>query len=128
MVMLTRFLIAALALATSSLALPSNATFSETDSDDLDLLCGTDDYLSSGGLSEANEARPLAVPETRVIQIYWNVIHANNTYSGGYLSSNQVNSAIAALNLQFIGSGFEFKRAGLNYTKNSEWFLRADKK
>ncbi|CAE6362349.1 unnamed protein product [Rhizoctonia solani] len=134
MVMLARFLIATIALATSSLALSPNTMLSSRDSADvvdIDLLCGTDD-LSSPGLSEADETllapnSPLAVPQARVIQVYWNVIHANNTYKGGYLSSNQVNAAIAALNLQFTGSGFEFRRAKLKYTKNSEWFHGVDK-
>ncbi|CAE6493645.1 unnamed protein product [Rhizoctonia solani] len=130
MVALSRFFIAALALATSSLALPSNATLSARDLDDLDSPCATDDpYL---GLSEAEIAGitanpPLNIPETRTIKVYWNVIHANETYNGGYLSSAQVDSAILALNSQFIGSGFTFERAQLKYTKNAKWFNEVDK-
>ncbi|KAF8747915.1 Pregnancy-associated plasma protein-A [Rhizoctonia solani] len=109
MVALSRFFIAALALATSSLALPSNATLSARDSDDLDSPCATDDpYV---GLSEAEIAGitanpPLNIPETRTIK---------------------VDSAIVALNSQFIGSGFTFQRAQLKYTKNAEWFNEVDK-
>ncbi|KAF8674579.1 Pregnancy-associated plasma protein-A [Rhizoctonia solani] len=131
MVALSRFFIAALALATSSLALPSNATLSARDLDDLDSPCATDDpYV---GLSEAEIAGitanpPLNIPETRTIKVYWNVIHANEiAYNGGYLSSAQVDSAIVALNSQFIGSGFTFQRAQLKYTKNAEWFNEVDK-
>ncbi|QRW22836.1 extracellular metalloprotease [Rhizoctonia solani] len=109
MVALSRFFIAALALATSSLALPSNATLSARDLDDLDSPCATDDpYV---GLSEAEIAGitanpPLNIPETRTIK---------------------VDSAILALNSQFVGSGFTFQRAQLKYTKNAKWFNEVDK-
>ncbi|CAE7119517.1 unnamed protein product [Rhizoctonia solani] len=129
MVTFVRFLTSALTLATFSLALPaSNATLSILDR--ADLVCGAD-RPPRAGLPKADEARLAssfvqAPPATRAIDVYWNVIYKNTTYSGGYLSSAQVNSAISALNSQFVGSGFTFKRASLKYTKNTKWFDNLD--
>ncbi|KAG8679419.1 hypothetical protein FRC11_003753, partial [Ceratobasidium sp. 423] len=133
MVTFTRFLAVAITLATSSLALPTsynNVSISVHGSGDL--ICGTD-YPPRAGLPKADEARlspsfVLAAPANRVINVYWNVIYKNNTYNGGYLSSAQVDSSIAALNAQFVGSGFTFRRSALKYTINAQWFDKVDNK
>ncbi|CAE6508097.1 unnamed protein product [Rhizoctonia solani] len=128
MVSFVRLVVSALALAPFSLAFPiHNATTSVRD-----LVCGADRPPRSG-LPMADEARlapsiVLNAPVARVIKVYWqvNVIYKDKTYDGGYISSDQVKSAITALNSQFAGSGFQFRRAALKYTKNAQWFDNAD--
>ncbi|CUA67316.1 Extracellular metalloprotease SMAC_06893 [Rhizoctonia solani] len=129
MVSFVRFLTSALTLATLSLALPANnATVSITDP--VHLVCGADRPPRTG-LPKADESRlapsmVITASVARTIKVYWNVIHKDTTYAGGYLSSNQVNSAISALNSHFAGSGLTFKRVALKYTKNAQWFDNVD--
>ncbi|CAE6430737.1 unnamed protein product [Rhizoctonia solani] len=131
MVTLARFLAVAITLATSSLALPTsynNGSISVRGSGDL--VCGTD-YPPRAGLPKADEARlapsfGVAAPSSRVINVYWNSLTCITAYNGGYLTSAQVDSSIAALNTQFVGSGFTFQRSALKYTENAQWFDNVD--
>ncbi|EUC55921.1 metallopeptidase family M84 protein [Rhizoctonia solani AG-3 Rhs1AP] len=132
MVTLTLLLTVALTLTTMSVAHSShNPTLISRDSTDLE--CGDDNPPDSADGSPIDEIYlepnfPPAAPASYVVNVYWNVIYKNTTYNGGFLSSTQVDSAIATLNSQFMNTGLTFQRAALNYTENAEWFDNVDTK
>ncbi|KAB5590249.1 hypothetical protein CTheo_6301 [Ceratobasidium theobromae] len=118
------FAVAVLGGASTALAMPAL-----NGRDPTDLICGGDNF-SVAGLPAANEtllakgSGPSFAP--RVVNVYWNVIHADQTFDGGYLTSDQVDTAIGALNHHFWPAGITFQRANLQYKNNPDWFANAD--
>ncbi|KAG8703487.1 hypothetical protein FRC11_010687 [Ceratobasidium sp. 423] len=130
MVMLTRFLAAAIALSARSvvLALPANnATLSQRDLDGV--FCGIDQL--SPGLPVADEAFIASHTQAagdRQILVFWHVIYRDNTPQGGYLPPGQVNAAMNELNRYYRGTGFNFVLYNNqpNYVNQPYWFENAD--
>ncbi|CAE6462535.1 unnamed protein product [Rhizoctonia solani] len=122
-------LMVVLGLATSTIAFSTKHATSFS-ADVLDLSCGSHSPPEPDSESPFSDAAHVA-PSTSAsydVRIYWNVIHKNTTYEGGFLSSAQVGTAIDVLNSHFADSGLIFQLAALQYTQNEQWFDNVDNK
>lgn len=53
------------------------------------------------------------------IPVYWHVITSGGE---GNLSSNQIQRQLDVLNAAYVGTGFSFATAAIDYTENSSWY------
>ncbi|KAB5590248.1 putative effector protein [Ceratobasidium theobromae] len=121
MIFLNRlFAVAVLGGVSTALAMPAL-----NGRDPTDLVCGGDRF-STTNLPAANEALLAKGSSSsfasRVVNVYWNVIHADKSFKNGYLTSEQAGAAINALNEHFAIADLSFKLAKLQYKENADWF------
>lgn len=56
------------------------------------------------------------------INVHFHVIYANETASGGYISDDQIQSQVDALNKAYDQTPLTFKLANITRTQNEDWF------
>ncbi|KAH8113192.1 metalloprotease [Phellopilus nigrolimitatus] len=64
--------------------------------------------------------------QNAVVPIYWNVIYADNTPTGGNLSDATIAAQVALANQAYSGSGLSFTLARVKRVQNKYWFGTVD--
>ncbi|KAF8646894.1 hypothetical protein AX16_007059 [Volvariella volvacea WC 439] len=60
-----------------------------------------------------------------VIQVYWNIIAANETYEGGWIPDEQISEQMDVINKDYNGTGLVFNHTETNRIIRSDWFSTA---
>jgi hypothetical protein len=76
--------------------------------------------LSSASSRNSSTAR--AAP---VIPVYYHIIYANTTLTGGYVPDSQVTAQMSVLNSAFSGTGLSYTLTATTRTLNATWFNTA---
>jgi len=59
------------------------------------------------------------------IPVYWHVIYANTSLSGGYIPDSQIASQISVINNAYSSTGLSFSLISTDRTSNATWFNTA---
>jgi len=61
---------------------------------------------------------------TATIDVYFHVVHANETYEGGWVPDEQVHAQVRVLNEDYNSTGISFNLLNISRIKSEDWFLR----
>ncbi|KAH9927115.1 metalloprotease [Epithele typhae] len=118
---------AAFALLLATVAFASPAALNSTAAP-LRRVCGTSISDEKLAAAEAHftankvEAPSSLVAATATIKLYWHVIQASSSLSGGNIPDSQIADQIDVLNADYSNTGLSFVLANTTRTTNSNWF------
>ncbi|KFY14285.1 hypothetical protein V492_02724 [Pseudogymnoascus sp. VKM F-4246] len=55
------------------------------------------------------------------VNVYFHVVAKSNSASDGYVTEAQINNQVTVMNSNYAASGFQFTKAGADWTINSNW-------
>jgi len=73
---------------------------------------------------QANRLPAESENATATIDVYFNIVYANETLQGGYVPDSQVEAQIQTMNTDYNSTGISFKLQNISRIQNEDWFLR----
>jgi len=74
---------------------------------------------------QAHRLPPESEDATATLDVYFNVIFANETIEGGYVPDSQIEAQVKVLNEDYNSTGISWRLANITRIENKDWFTSA---